>query len=149
MALIIVGGLGFFLWDDVASHRFTFPGVQPAHQGRAHRARPFWWRAAPWPSICWSANRAFAGAPEGQKWLMAAFQSVSPRTAGFNTVDLQALGSEASTLLTILLMFIGAGSGSTGGGVKVNTFAAAALDTLAYVRRRERRGLCSAAAWRG
>ena len=48
-------------------------------------------------------------APEGQKVLMAAFQSVTPRTAGFNTVDLMAL-SESATLLTMMLMFVGAGS---------------------------------------
>lgn len=72
---------------------------------------------------------AFAGVPEGQKVLMAAFQSVTPRTAGFNTVDLMAL-SESATLLTMMLMFVGAGSGSTGGGIKVNTFAVLVLETL-------------------
>jgi trk system potassium uptake protein TrkH len=134
MALIIVGGLGFFLWDDVASHRFHFREYS-LHTKVVLIGTSILVAGGTLAFYLLEANRAFAGAPEGQKWLMAAFQSVSPRTAGFNTVDLQALGS-ASTLLTILLMFIGAGSGSTGGGVKVNTFAAAALDTLAYVRRR-------------
>ena len=67
---------------------------------------------------------------------MAAFQSVTPRTAGFNTADLMAL-SESGKLLTMILMFIGAGSGSTGGGIKINTFAVLVLSALARVRRRE------------
>ena len=67
---------------------------------------------------------------------MAAFQSVTPRTAGFNTADLTAL-SESGTLLTMILMFVGAGSGSTGGGVKVNTVTVLVLGALAHVRRRE------------
>lgn len=78
----------------------------------------------------------FPGVPGGQKVLMAAFQSVTPRTAGFNTVDLMAL-SESATLLTMMLMFVGAGSGSTGGGIKVNTFAVLVLETLSQIRRKE------------
>jgi len=54
------------------------------------------------------------------------FQSVTTRTAGFNTIDVSRLGS-ASILLTILLMFIGASPGSTGGGVKTTSFAVLVL----------------------
>ena len=72
----------------------------------------------------------------GEKVLGALFQSVTPRTAGFNTVDLMSL-TEGSTLLTMILMFVGAGSGSTGGGIKVNTFAVLLLAMLAQVWRRE------------
>ena len=62
-------------------------------------------------------DHAFAGVPTGQRLLMAAFQSVTCRTAGFNTADLMAL-SQAGILISMALMFIGAGSGSTGGGIK-------------------------------
>jgi trk system potassium uptake protein TrkH len=55
------------------------------------------------------------------KILASFFQSITPRTAGFNTVDQAGLGQAAQTV-TMVLMFIGAGSGSTAGGIKVSTF---------------------------
>ena len=79
---------------------------------------------------------AFAGAGPGKRALMAAFQSVTCRTAGFNTAPLTAL-SQSGTLLTMSLMFIGAGSGSTGGGAKVNTIAVLFLSAAAQIRRKE------------
>ncbi|NIM90330.1 MAG: hypothetical protein GTO17_05200 [Candidatus Aminicenantes bacterium] len=56
----------------------------------------------------------------GEKVLPSLFQVITPRTAGFNTIDLNGLGS-ASIFLLILLMFVGASPGSTGGGVKTST----------------------------
>jgi len=58
--------------------------------------------------------------PAGEKLWAALFQTVTARTAGFNTMNLAALGS-ASVFLLIILMFIGASPGSTGGGVKTST----------------------------
>lgn len=58
----------------------------------------------------------------GEKLLSAWFQGVSPRTAGFNVVDVGAM-EEPTLLVTTILMFIGAGPASTGGGIKVTTFA--------------------------
>ncbi len=66
-------------------------------------------------------NRGFSGLPLKEKILASIFHVVSARTAGFNTVDLNSL-SVASLLLIILIMFIGASPGSTGGGVKTTTF---------------------------
>ena len=54
-------------------------------------------------------------------WMAAFFQAVSARTAGFNTVDLMHL-HDSSLFILIIWMFIGAGSGSTGGGIKTTTF---------------------------
>jgi len=65
-------------------------------------------------------NHALAGFPLSEKLISALFQVISPRTAGFNTMDLNTL-SLASISLLIILMFIGASSGSTGGGVKTST----------------------------
>ncbi|MEG4343979.1 TrkH family potassium uptake protein [Microcoleus sp. A003_D6] len=56
-----------------------------------------------------------------QKLMAAWFQSVTPRTAGFNTISIGQM-TEASLFLTIALMFIGASPGSTGGGIKTTTF---------------------------
>ena len=60
------------------------------------------------------------------KVIAAAFQSVTPRTAGFNTVNFSDLTVPAK-YFTILLMFIGASSGSTGGGIKTTTFASVVM----------------------
>src|SRR5665648_405994 len=71
--------------------------------------------------------------PLGTKILAAFFQSVSPRTAGFNTINIA--GMYDTTLLTmIVLMFIGASSGSTGGGIKTTTFMAMVLSVLSTYR---------------
>lgn len=56
-----------------------------------------------------------------QKLMAASFQSITPRTAGFNTIDIGKM-TEAALFLTIVLMFIGASPGSTGGGIKTTTF---------------------------
>jgi trk system potassium uptake protein TrkH len=58
---------------------------------------------------------------EGTAWLNAFFCSVTPRTAGFNTIDYAGMGG-AALLCTMVLMFIGASPGSTGGGIKTSTF---------------------------
>jgi trk system potassium uptake protein len=64
------------------------------------------------------------------------FQAVSPRTAGFNTLDISSL-NESTIFLIILLMFIGAGSASTGGGIKLTTFLVICLATISFIRGRE------------
>jgi trk system potassium uptake protein TrkH len=69
----------------------------------------------------------------GEQYLAAFFQSVTLRTAGFNTIPIGTLGSGASMVM-IMLMFIGGASGSTAGGIKVNTAAV----IFAYVRSRFR-----------
>jgi trk system potassium uptake protein TrkH len=67
------------------------------------------------------SGRGFSGLPLKDRLLASSFQVVSARTAGFNTVDLNIL-SVSSILLLMLVMFIGASPGSTGGGVKTTTF---------------------------
>ena len=68
------------------------------------------------------------------KWLAAWFQAVTPRTAGFNTIAIEEL-KNASTALTMMLMFIGGGSLSTASGIKVVTFIVLILATYSYLRR--------------
>ena len=74
-------------------------------------------------------NNSLADAPIWQRPMIAAFQSVTCRTAGFNTIPVSSL-SNASIFIVVLLMMIGAGSCSTGGGAKVST--AAILVTYAW-----------------
>ena len=135
MLLIVAGGMGFLVWDDALTHGRNF------RRWRLHSKIAFTSTLALFllggvAFFIIEGDNAFAGHTVGEKALMAAFQSVTPRTAGFNTVDLMAL-SESGTLLTIVLMFIGAGSGSTGGGIKVNTFSVIVLSALNRVRRKD------------
>ena len=135
MALIICGGLGFLVWDDVLT-KGLHPRRWRLHSKIVITATAVLLAGGTAAFYFLERDGAFSGVPGGQKVLMAAFQSVTPRTAGFNTVDLMAL-SESATLLTMMLMFVGAGSGSTGGGIKVNTFAVLVLETLSQIRRKE------------
>ncbi|MCC3685618.1 TrkH family potassium uptake protein [Bacillus cereus] len=64
------------------------------------------------------------------------FQGITPRTAGFNTVDYGGM-EESSILFTMILMFIGAGSVSTGGGIKLTTFVILITSVLSFFRKKE------------
>ncbi len=79
-------------------------------------------------------HHAFEGFTVGQKIMASMFQSVTPRTAGFNTCDLTKL-SEPGRLLSTMLMFIGGSPGSTAGGIKTTTFAVLILTTIASAKR--------------
>lgn len=133
MALVICGGLGFLVWDDLLTHGLRLRRWR-LHSKLVLASTSVLFVGGALAFYLLEGNHAFAGVPTGQRVLMAAFQSVTPRTAGFNTADLAAL-SQGGTLLTLLLMFVGAGSGSTGGGIKVNTFAVLLLSALSHIRR--------------
>jgi trk system potassium uptake protein TrkH len=79
---------------------------------------------------------ALAGLSERDRWVGAFFQSVTCRTAGFNSVDLLQL-TGISKALSILLMFIGGAPGSTAGGIKVSTAVVLAATVVAMVRNRD------------
>lgn len=130
--LIVVGGIGFVVWEDVLRY-----GIRLRHysfHGRVVLLTTAGLIAAGTILFLLSESEGvLAGLGPGQRLVRALFLSVSPRTAGFNTVDLTAL-SPAGYLLTVFLMFVGAGPGSTGGGLKVTTFAVVACAVLAHMR---------------
>jgi len=70
------------------------------------------------------------------KFMAAAFQSITPRTAGYNTIDIGAL-TTPSLFLTMLFMFVGASPGSTGGGVKTTTFAIIIMTVVSVLHGRK------------
>ncbi|MEY2373338.1 TrkH family potassium uptake protein [Lysinibacillus capsici] len=71
----------------------------------------------------------------GDKLWGSYFQAVTPRTAGFNTLDIGSL-NEATIIFMLLLMFVGAGSASTGGGIKLTTFLVIVLSVLTFLRQK-------------
>lgn len=72
----------------------------------------------------------------GDKMWTSYFQAVSTRTAGFNSIDIANL-TDSTAFLMIILMFIGAGSASTGGGIKLTTFIVITFAVLSFIRGRE------------
>ncbi|MEF1283809.1 MULTISPECIES: TrkH family potassium uptake protein [unclassified Vibrio] len=137
-ALFILGGLGFTVIGDVSSNwRGGFRTLQ-LHTKIMLVATPalllvgtvlFWLLEKSNPATMADLT------PSGQ-WLAAFFQSASSRTAGFNSVDL-AHFTQPALLIMIILMLIGAGSTSTGGGIKVSTFAVAFVATWAFLRQKK------------
>ena len=81
----------------------------------------------------WTNDATLGALSTPGKLLAGFFQGVTPRTAGFNTVDYASLRPE-TLLTTDMLMFVGAGSASTGGGIKVATLAVLAMMVYAEVR---------------
>ncbi len=132
--LIIVGGIGFVVWDDMVEHRLAF------RQYSLHAKVVLFCTALllTGSTILFyivETDASFAGMRGGERLLAAFFQAVTPRTAGFNAVDLTQL-SEGGSLLTMLLMLVGASPGSTGGGKKITTFAVMMMAVSAHLRRR-------------
>lgn len=80
---------------------------------------------------------ALAGKPPAVQFLVALFQSITCRTAGFNTVDICTL-NEATITMMLVLMFFGASPGSCGGGVKTTTLALLTATTLTRIKRMQR-----------
>ncbi len=74
---------------------------------------------------------------DGARILASWFQAVTPRTAGFNTLDYAQM-KDSTTIMTLALMLVGGGPSSTAGGIKVTTLIVLALATLAFFRRQER-----------
>ncbi len=135
MVLIVVGGIGFLTWDDVKRNRFHL---------RRYRMQSkvvltvtavlivlpavfFYWKEFGMPG--WEDMSV------GERILASFFQSVTTRTAGYNTVDLTQL-TQSGQMIMILLMLIGGSPGSTAGGMKVTTFAVLFATAVAVFRRR-------------
>lgn len=117
MALIITGGIGFMTWDDIRTHR---------HHLKRYRMQSKVILAVTGGLVLLPALYffffEFSQEPFWRRIWISAFQSVTPRTAGFNTADLSLL-SETGLGIMILLMLTGGSPGSTAGGMKTTTVA--------------------------
>ena len=131
MLLIVLGGIGFLTWDDVWKNRLHI---------RRYRMQS---KVILVTTLCLILLPAlfffladYSALPIGKRLLASFFQAVSPRTAGFNTMDLTAM-TEASRAMMILLMLVGGSPGSTAGGMKTTTLAVLLANAVATFRRRE------------
>lgn len=131
MFLITAGGIGFLTWDDI----------------RINGLRLRRYRMQTKVILCTSASLLvfpalyffffeFAGMPFKERAFISLFQAVTPRTAGFNTVDLGTV-SEPGWFVTIALMLIGGSPGSTAGGMKTTTVAVLVAAAVSTFCRRE------------
>jgi len=135
-ALVVLGGLGFLVWDDLIIKRFHF------HRYRLHTKLVLVSTAVLTIGgailfLIFERNATGDGLTAWERMLTALFASVTPRTAGFNTVSIPDM-APASKLLTLILMMIGGSPGSTAGGVKTTSFAVIILFTVASFRGREK-----------
>ena len=136
MFMIMAGGLGFMVWVELAEHRKK--RRLSLHAKVVLQFSAIFWvgGAALLALLEWSNPRTMGGLSVPGKIMAALFQSVSTRTAGMNTIDLAAC-SPISKLLMSVLQFIGAAPGSTGGGVKVTTFAVLILTIRSVAQGRD------------
>lgn len=119
MALITIGGIGFFVWNDLYEHKFHFRKYA-LHTKIVISFSFLLIFGGALLFYLLERNNLFAGMNITDTVLNALFCSVTPRTAGFNTVDVGSM-TDGGKLLTVVLMFIGGAPGSTAGGVKVTT----------------------------
>ena len=132
MILIVIGGLGFLVWDDMLNHKFNFRKYS-LHSKLVFATNFILFVGGALLFMIFEDKNSFDGLPIWEKILKGFFLSVTPRNAGFTILDYTQI-SQGSEMLTDLLMFIGAGSASTGGGIKVTTVAVLFVFTLAAAR---------------
>ena len=129
--LITVGGIGFLVWNDIRQYRFRFRQYRLQSKivlltSLALVLLPF----------LWFFFLEMQQLSPGERILPALFQSVTLRTAGFNTVELGRMSGGAQGLM-ILWMLIGGSPGSTAGGMKTTTVAVFLLTALSVIRRKD------------
>ena len=135
MLLIILGGIGFLVWEDVLKNRLHF---------RRYRLQT---KIVLLTTACLillpslffffyeMSLPQWEGLTLSEKLWGSVFQAVTPRTAGFNTIDQTALSTQSS-VVTILLMMVGGSPGSTAGGFKTTTLAVLLLCSICFIRRK-------------
>ncbi len=133
MALIVIGGLGFFVWEELARVRSFKKFSVYTRLVLITTFAVITAGAALILLLEWNNPQTFGPMPWGQKLLNAFFQSVTLRTAGFVSVDQVGL-TDAAKAVSVFLMFIGGSSGSTAGGVKTVTFVVLLLFLWARAR---------------
>ena len=132
MSLILLGGLGFVTWQDIAKNKGNFHRYRL--QSKIILSTTIFLVLLP---ALFYFFLEFREMPIGSRILASLFTAVTPRTAGFNTVDFSKF-SDSGIFLQILLMLVGAAPGSTGGGMKMTTMTVLFLTSVAIFRNNSR-----------
>ena len=130
MLLIVIGGIGFLTWQDIRRNGLHFQRYRM--QSKVILSVTGILIALP---TLYFYFLEFNELPFPQRFWGSLFQAVTPRTAGFNTLDLTSL-SEVGQMVTCLLMLIGGSPGSTAGGMKTTTLAVLLCCSVAVFRKR-------------
>ena len=131
MLLIVAGGIGFLTWEDIQANRWHLRRYRMQSKVILCTTGVLLLLPAVYFYFC-----EFSDRPTGERILLSLFQSVTPRTAGFNTADLTGM-SEAGQSVIIALMLIGGSPGSTAGGMKTTTIAALFVTAVATFCRKD------------
>ena len=131
MSLIVIGGIGFLTWEDIRTHKWNVKRYRM--QSKVILATTAILIIIP---TIYIFLFEFQDMPLKKRIWESLFQSITPRTAGFNTADLTQI-SESGLAIMILLMLIGGSPGSTAGGMKTTTFAVMVSTAISVFRRRE------------
>ncbi|MCR5345172.1 MAG: Trk family potassium uptake protein [Lachnospiraceae bacterium] len=130
MLLIITGGIGFLTWDDIIEKRFELKKY--TLQSKVVLVTSLILIVVP---AVYFMFGEYASLPVRERILSSFFQSVTARTAGFNTQDISGM-SDAGSAVMLMLMMVGGSSGSTAGGMKTTTIAVLFLAAITVFGRR-------------
>ncbi|MFC5447563.1 TrkH family potassium uptake protein [Paenibacillus aestuarii] len=136
MALIVLGGIGFIVMADVMDYKRTRKLSLHTKVVLSMTGFLIVFGAIVIFIFEYSNTKTLGQLHMGGKILASFFQSVAPRTAGPNTIDIGSM-RQASQFFIVLLMFIGASPGSTGGGIKTTTFTILISAILTMLRGKE------------
>ena len=140
--LIVFGGLGFSVIHNLFSRELWKNGFRvgirkmPVHSKLVIVSTLFLIFGGMFLILIFDYNGALANMSFGEKLAGALFQSITTRTAGFNTIDISAL-TRSAALIYVVLMFIGASPGGTGGGIKTTTVGVFIASLISMIRGRE------------
>lgn len=129
--LIVIGGIGFLTWEDVYSNKLHFK----KYRMQSKVIFLVTGLLIVIPAVIFFFFE-FSDMPLNERIFASLFQSVTPRTAGFNTADLAAMSRMGQGVI-IVLMLIGGSPGSTAGGMKTTTIAVLFANVIAVFRRKE------------
>ncbi len=131
MLLIVIGGIGFNVWDDLCTNKFRFKKYRT--QTKIVLFVSFMLIILP---AFYFFFFEFKTLSLSERVLTSLFQAITPRTAGFNTVNFNVI-SERGIVIIILLMLIGGSPGSTAGGIKTTTIAVLFSSSISVFRKKD------------
>ncbi len=131
MSLIIMGGIGFLVWEDVKTNKYHIRKY--SMQTKVVLSTTIFLIAVP---AIYFYFIEFKELSQNERILNSLFQSITPRTAGFNTVELTKL-SDIGQVITMILMLIGGSPGSTAGGMKTTTIAVLVFSAISVFRKKD------------